>query len=341
MQMTLETIGQKLKAARESQGLSLRQIYERTKIPINHLQSIDTGTPDDLPEPVYVAGFIKRYAECIGLDGQVLADEYRREEHNGNGKPKASPQQVYVTPEYLKHARIDNRPPTYKLWPFYVVVIVVLIGVLSWYSTQQSNTANQPDPYNLSLKDSAAQLQQQQSGINAATPSGTNPATGQPVQDDKLILSASRHVWIDVKKLSSGESIFTGYMEQGDRREFSDPQGLRVTAGNGASVSSEFKGKIEAFGVAGKPIERTFVPQNAVASTDPAQAGTAATTTSGGSTLGTPVAVKPKKVVRRSTDSASSSRYRGDGTRSIYGGDGGTRSIDVPYRYSEGRLDSN
>jgi cytoskeleton protein RodZ len=339
MQMTLESIGQKLKAARESQGLSLRQIYERTKIPINHLQSIDTGMPEDLPEPVYVAGFIKRYAECIGLDGQVLADEYRREEHSGNGKPKPSPQQVYVTPEYLKHARIDNRPPTYKLWPFYVVVIVVLMVVLSWYSTQQSNTAQQPDPYNLSLKDSAAQLNQQ--GINGATPSGTNPATTPAVQDDKLILSANRHVWIDVKKVSSGESIFTGYMEQGDRREYSDPQGLRVTAGNGASVSSEFKGKIEAFGVAGKPVERTFIPQNAVASTDPSQAGTAATTTASGSTVD-PSAVKPKKV-RKSTDgTVTSRRYRSEeGTRSIYGGDGGTRSIDVPYRYSEGRLDSN
>src|SRR6185437_9223526 len=107
--MTLEAIGQKLKAAREAQGLSLRQIYERTKIPINHLQSIDSGQLEDLPEPVYVAGFIKRYAECIGLDGQVLADEYRQNGHadngNGNGRARARQalaQPVYVTPEYLK-----------------------------------------------------------------------------------------------------------------------------------------------------------------------------------------------------------------------------------------------
>lgn len=341
MQMTLETIGQKLKAAREAQGLSLRQIYERTKIPINHLQAIDTGTPDDLPEPVYVAGFIKRYAECIGLDGQVLADEYRREESaaNGNGNGKHKPEQVYVTQEYLKHARIDNRPPTYKLWPFYVVVIVVLMVVLSWYSTQQSNTANQPDPYNLSLKDSAAQLHQQP-GINAATPSGTGTATATPVQDDKLILSASRHVWVDVKKLSSGESIFTGFLEQGDRREFSDPQGLRVTAGNGSSVSSEFKGKIEPFGEAGKPAERTFIAQTPVASTDPAQAGSTATGTATGATAAATSATKPVKKVRKPADAAPRYRSIDGGSRSIYG-DGGTRAIDVPYRYSEGRLDAN
>lgn len=345
--MTLEAIGQKLKAAREAQGLSLRQIYERTKIPINHLQAIDTGMPDDLPEPVYVAGFIKRYAECIGLDGQVLADEYRRDDAhaNGNGKPSktATAQPMYVTPEYLKHARIDNRPPTYKLWPFYAVVIVVLVVVLSWYSSQQTNTANQQDSSLLSLKDSAAQLQSQP-GINGATPgTGTTTAapTGVTPPDDKLILSASQHVWVEVKKLSSGESIFTGYLEQGDRREFQDSQGLRIRAGNGGSLSAEFKGKIEAFGEPGKVAERTFATQNAVASTDPAQAGA-----TGSSSTTTASAVKPVKRVRKSTDSATrvSQRYRSiddGGSRSIPDFSGGTRSIDVPFRYSEGRLDAN
>ena len=77
--MSLEQIGQKLKAARESQGLSLRQIHDRTKIPIGHLQSIDGGHADELPEPVYVAGFIKRYGDCVGLNGQSLSEEYRHE----------------------------------------------------------------------------------------------------------------------------------------------------------------------------------------------------------------------------------------------------------------------
>src|SRR5438270_345899 len=158
--MSLEVIGQKLKAAREAQGLSLRQIYERTKIPINHLQALDLGQPDDLPEPVYVAGFIKRYAECIGLDGQVLADEYKRADSpsNGDGKSKAAAQPVYVTHDYLKHARIDNRAPSYKLWPFYIGAAIVLMVVLSWYSSQMSNN-NQQDASAPSLKESLAKME--------------------------------------------------------------------------------------------------------------------------------------------------------------------------------------
>lgn len=344
--MTLETIGQKLKAAREAQGLSLRQIYERTKIPINHLQSIDTGTPDDLPEPVYVSGFIKLYAECIGLDGQVLAAEYRRDDQPSNGKASktAVAQQVYITPEYLKHAKIDNRPPTYKLWPFYAVAIIGLMILVSWYSTQQMNMSSQTDPNLLSLKDSAAQLQSQP-GINAATP-GVNGIAGAPVAppDDKVTLSATKHVWIEVKKLSDGESIFTGYLEQGDRREFQDSQGLRIRAGNGGSLSAEFKGKIESFGPLGKIAERTFAPQSAVPATNTATADGAAGTTAA---AGSVAAAKPKKWVRKPDTSArAATRYHSsdDSARSIPNesyGDRGTRSIDVPYRYSEGRLDSN
>ena len=68
--MSLQEIGTRLKSARDNSGLSLSQINERTKIPFNHLEAIEQGNFDDLPEPVYVAGFIKRYADCVGLDGQ-------------------------------------------------------------------------------------------------------------------------------------------------------------------------------------------------------------------------------------------------------------------------------
>src|ERR1700721_1785370 len=84
--MTLVEIGQQLKSARDTKGLSLSQIQERTKIPYNHLQAIDNGQQEDLPESVYVSGYIKRYADCVGLDGQQLADAFRFELEKNNHK---------------------------------------------------------------------------------------------------------------------------------------------------------------------------------------------------------------------------------------------------------------
>ena len=354
MPMTLEAIGQKLKSAREAQGLSLRQIYERTKIPINHLQSIDGGQKEDLPETVYVAGFIKRYAECIGLDGQLLADEYRAQAaedangHAGNGNGKANgrkevAQPLYVTPDYLKHAKVDNRPPTYKMWVFNALGIVLVLATLAWYF-QSNSASNQQDPSLASLKETAKN----------ATPTpqagtGSGIAAAPPTNPNRLKLNATQHVWVEVKELSSGASAYTGYLEQGESREFADPQGLRVRAGNGGNLSVEFKGTIEPFGKSGKVAERTFLASapSGTPATAPTDAATDGTATATSPTASTTTPAKPKKTAKRPDPKVTDGYRRVDDlpTRQYVPGeslgDGGTKSIDVPYRYSEGRLDAN
>ena len=51
-----EQIGQKLRNARESRGLTVGQIYDKTKISTANLEAIENGDIDQLPEPVYVSG---------------------------------------------------------------------------------------------------------------------------------------------------------------------------------------------------------------------------------------------------------------------------------------------
>ena len=64
-----EQIGQKLKAARESRGLTLGQIYDKTKISTANLQAIEQGDADQLPEAVFCTGVHKRHAGTVGLNG--------------------------------------------------------------------------------------------------------------------------------------------------------------------------------------------------------------------------------------------------------------------------------
>lgn len=333
--MSLEIIGQKLKSAREAQGLTLVQVYERTKIPLHHLQAIDVGDGEDLPEPVYVSGFIKRYAECVGLDGQVLADEYKRSIDGSNGKSnKNAATPIYTSNEYInKGTKIRTTTPSFKLWAFNLIIIVLLVGGLYWLFQQQSALVNQPDPSLLSLKESTNRLAPANLPATQGQPAAT-PAQPE-TKSNRISLSSAKHVWVEVKKLSTGENVFNGYMEQGDRRDFEDPQGIFVRAGNGGSLSVESQGKIESFGLEGKVTDRTFtVPGGATTASEKPVAGS---TTA--SSTGSP-AVRPvrRPVVRRSSGEEGGSRARRNadsgGYRSIGGGDGGTRSIDVPYRYT-------
>jgi cytoskeletal protein RodZ len=350
--MGLDQIGQKLKAAREGQGLSLSQIYERTKIPTNHLQSIDDGQVDELPEPVYVAGFIKRYGDCVGLNGQSLSDEYRR--NNGGGSNGDSGggfasrliSQPMLTPQpFTARSGFEVRPPNvFKQGLFYSVLIVVVLGCFSFLFAWQSN-------YQLNLQsDSANQLLKRDyrgalSGAQPQTPgSATQPPTetqapgttapgatdAQPVEAEASIsLNASKHVWLNVTAISSGQSLYEGYMESGERKDFKDPQGVRVRAGNGASVSVDYQGKSETLGAAGKVAEKSFMSKSAstAAVPDPKAQAAAAAALKAASVK---KAVKPKIASDAATHKHSKSSDESSQSNSA-----ARAPENVPYRYTE------
>lgn len=70
----LAVIGAQLRQFREQHSICLEKVALVTMIRRNLLQAIEEGQLDQLPEPVYTQGLIKRYAEAMGLDGTRFAD---------------------------------------------------------------------------------------------------------------------------------------------------------------------------------------------------------------------------------------------------------------------------
>ena len=70
----LSKVGQYLKAIRTRQGLSLQQVAKRTHIQPKQLRAIEAGNWMQLPEAIYVKGFLKQYAQSLGLDGSAIAE---------------------------------------------------------------------------------------------------------------------------------------------------------------------------------------------------------------------------------------------------------------------------
>lgn len=355
----IEQIGQKLRNARESKGFSLGQIYDRTKIPTNHLESIENGRFDDLPEQVYVVGFIKRYADCVGLNGQNLVDEYRKqvealnEENNKKGifgikTNKSNVVQAAPVPQAHIHkaTRVAPPAPNFANMVFYPAILIILLsGLISYlFYYQQQQFAMQQDPSVNALRESASKFNTVSTANQAASQSNqttTTPTTLPGKGDAQITLTASQHVWVEVKSVGTGESLLTGYLESGDRREFSDAQGLKVRAGNGASLNVVYNGKNETFGASGQVVDRVFSSSNPQATT--ATTSTGATTT-GGSVLGatsdlTPAQVKAAKAARaaaaaRKAKATASARRSSDVPDRYVPGEG-RGSIGAPYRYTE------
>ena len=68
-------IGSSLREARERRGLELAAVEQDTRISARSLRALEEERFDLLPERVYALGFLRTYADYLGLDGQQFVDE--------------------------------------------------------------------------------------------------------------------------------------------------------------------------------------------------------------------------------------------------------------------------
>jgi len=78
-------IGAQLRRARESKGMSLEEVQQKTKIHAEYLKALENDQFDLLPSPFYVRAFLRTYAKCLELDPQSLLDRYERLNQGGAG----------------------------------------------------------------------------------------------------------------------------------------------------------------------------------------------------------------------------------------------------------------
>ena len=65
-----------LKSTREAKGLTLEIVHEATKIPMDVLRAIEEGYSVRILSPFYYRGFVKIYAEFLGLDVREIYKQY-------------------------------------------------------------------------------------------------------------------------------------------------------------------------------------------------------------------------------------------------------------------------
>ncbi len=78
-------VGALLRTCRLRAGVSLSEAAETLNIRRPYLQAIEEGRYRDLPGPTYALGFVRGYAEYLGLDGNEIARRYRAEISGSEG----------------------------------------------------------------------------------------------------------------------------------------------------------------------------------------------------------------------------------------------------------------
>lgn len=67
-----KTIGEILRAAREEKKLTIEQVNRETRISVQTIRSLERDDFGAFPSETYLKGFLRNYAEFLGLDGNTL-----------------------------------------------------------------------------------------------------------------------------------------------------------------------------------------------------------------------------------------------------------------------------
>ncbi|MBK7707353.1 MAG: helix-turn-helix domain-containing protein [Acidobacteria bacterium] len=119
-----QTLGEKLRLAREERGISVSEVAEQTRISGHYLTCIENDDYRTLPGGIFNKGFVKSFAKCVGVDEQEALQDYATlVVQNDAG---ISDESRNYKPEVLT----DDRTAS-SLIPT-VIIAVIILGLMSW-----------------------------------------------------------------------------------------------------------------------------------------------------------------------------------------------------------------
>lgn len=257
---SLTEIGAYLRQVREDCLLSLDEIASRTMIQARLLRAIEEGRLEKLPEPVYIQGFIRLYADALGLNGTEFADAF----------PTERQLRVASASSWKDSPAAQLRPM--HLYLAYVALIVASVSLLSHIVNRSApipSSVASPliTPQNSISSTVARQSNKSTPGVSttgaAMQSNSKNPSasvlsrpsdSAHPVRVDVNLTAQS---WLRV--VIDGETEFEGVLPEGTTRTWQAKNQLTVRAGNAGGVMLAYnQGEAERMGAPGAVEEKTF-----------------------------------------------------------------------------------
>ncbi len=118
-----ETLGEKLRQAREERGISISEVAEQTRISPHYLELIELDDYRTLPGGIFNKGFVKSYAKYVGIDEVEALQDYSRIISTQTGEPDDEPK------TYRPEVLTDDYSSS-SSWST-VVFAVIILGLMS------------------------------------------------------------------------------------------------------------------------------------------------------------------------------------------------------------------
>ena len=190
-------IGSSLREARLRQELDFPELEERTKIRPKYLRALEDERFDILPAPTYIRGFLRSYADALGLDGQPFVDEY-------NTRFAVGEEDAPVRSRRVPAPRRDRggRESGIAVVALFAIAVATALVIAAWRFG---------GPEGESVPGLASQ------GAKVSTEKSSSST-----QSTRLTVRAvSGGSWMEVRAGSSaGRLLYSGTLERGQRKAF-------------------------------------------------------------------------------------------------------------------------
>ncbi len=228
-------IGEALRRTRLYYGQTLPDIEKALRIRACQIEAIENGDMERLPGRVYAIGFVRSYAEYLGLDGAKVIHLYKAQYMDGSGKQNLS----------FPVAAGDTKTPA--LWLMTLCLICACAGIYLWNDHHKPDRSlvmsveNVPDDIKTHVQNdiltnsfAGAQTSEDDEFTEDAPPEIENMDDGAE-QSAGIILNILDNSWVEIKN-AEGEIIVSNILEKDDQYFVPDSPGLSMSLGNAANV---------------------------------------------------------------------------------------------------------
>ena len=185
-------IGSSLREARTRQGLDFNEMEFRTKVRAKYLRALEDENFEQLPGHTYIKGFLRTYADSLGMDGQLYVDEY-------NSRYVAGDEEQPLQTRRVPSARgtRQNRESRFVAIAVAAIILLTMLVFAAWKFGGPTEPKVQ--------------------GINAPSAAATAPAGIVGVS----VTAARGASFMEVRAGSqAGKPLYRGTLERGQTKRF-------------------------------------------------------------------------------------------------------------------------
>ncbi len=220
------TVGQILQRTREHYGQTLDEVEQNLRIRASQLKAIEELDLESLPGRVYAIGFVRSYAEYLGLDGDKMVHLFKAQSVGRTAK----------TELHFPVSAVESQVPNAYLVIGALTVLILLLAYWTIFHTPTQYVEEIPPVPEVLRQGNAALLEP--TPVAMAEPAVIVEA----IKQNRMELVIVADSWVEIRN-AEGKPIISQVLKPKDRYMVPEEEGLTLTTGNAGGIMVYINGK--------------------------------------------------------------------------------------------------